>query len=232
MAGAAGNNTINPMQQTTGTVAPVNPMQQASLAQQGALAGTVGAGTVAGANLNQYMNPYTQNVIGGLQTEAQRAMQLGTNQLGAQATRAGAYGGSRQAVAQGQMMADVQRNLNQQVGQMQMANYANAQAQAQQDITNRMQQAAQLSGLGKTSFDYGQQIQSGLAQQGAQQQAIQQALIDAAKGQYAGYTGAPAMSLGYANAAIGGTPTPQTQTTSRQPGLFDYLTLAATAMPR
>lgn len=211
------------------TAVPLNPMRQAAQAQQGAIAGTAGAGTIAGTNMGQYMNPYQQNVIGGLQTEAQRAMQLGANQLGAQATRAGAFGGSRQAIAQGQMMGDVMRNLNQQTGQLMYSGYNQAQNLAQQDITNRMQQAAQLSGLGKTSFGYGQQIQQNLAQQGAQQQAIQQALIDAAKGQYAGYTGAPAQSLGYASTALGGTPVPQTQTSSRQPGLFDYLTLAATA---
>ena len=100
---------------------------------------------------------------------------------------------------------------------------------AQQDIQNRMSQAAQLGALGQQSFGYGQAIQSQLSQQGAQQQAIQQALIDAAKAQYAGYTGAPAAGLGYVSQALGATPVPQTQTTSRQPGLFDYLTLAATA---
>jgi hypothetical protein len=55
---------------------------------------------------------------------------------------------------------------------------------------------------------------------------LQQALIDAAKQQYAGYTGAPASSIGYVTSALGATPVPQTTTTSKQPGLFDWLTLA------
>jgi hypothetical protein len=238
---------------------PVNPMQQASQAQRGALAGTgagmgyspqqVTAGQLAGTNLAPYMNPYQQNVIQGLQTEAQRASQLAANQLGAQATRAGAFGGSRQAIAQGQMMGDIQRGLNQQVGQLLQSGYGQAQSAAQQDIANRMaaqqfnvqsglsgaqqrlQAAAQLGALGGQSFGYGQQIQSGLAQQGQMQQALQQAIIDAAKGQFAGYTGAPATSLGYVATTLGAAPAPTSSTSSGQQqqstGIFDALTSGA-----
>jgi hypothetical protein len=205
-----------------------NPMQQASLAQRGALYGTAGAGTVAGANLNPYMNPYTQNVIGGLQTEANRAMQMGANQLGTQATRAGAFGGSRHGIAQGQMMGDIQRGLNQQTGQLLQSGYQNAQTMAQQDIQNRMNQAAQLGNLGQQSFGYGQQIQNNLAQQGQAQQVINQALIDAAKSQYGAYQGAPAAGLSIMTQALGASPHGQTQTSQRQLGIMDYLTAGAT----
>ena len=213
---------------------PLNPMQQASQAQRGALAGTavgmgyspeqVTAGQLAGTNLDPYMNPYQQNVIGGLQTEANRAMQMGSNQLGAAASRAGAFGGSRHGIAEGQMMGDIQRGLNQQTGQLLESGYNQAQQAAQQDIARRMaaqqfnvqsgltgaqqrlQAAAQLGALGGQSFGYGQQIQSGLAQQGATQQALMQALIDASKRQFASYTGYPAQSLGYMNQALGVAP--------------------------
>ena len=63
----------------------------------------------------------------------------------------------------------------------------------------------------------------------AQQQAMQQALIDAAKQQFAGYTGMPQQSLGFVTQALGATATPMSTTNTRQPGLFDYLTLAASA---
>ena len=108
---------------------------------------------------------------------------------------------------------------------------------AQQDIQNRLAQAnlgmgaaAQLGALGQQSFGYGTALQQQLAAQGAQQQAMDQALIDAAKAQYAGYTAAPASSLGYVTQALGATATPTTTTNTKQAGLFDYLTLAATAM--
>jgi len=204
-----------------------NPMQQASLAQQGALYGTAGAGTVAGANLSPYMNPYTRNVIGGLQQEAARGMAIGANQLGAQATRAGAFGGSRHGIAQGQMMGDIMRGVNQQTGQLMQSGFQNAQQMAQQDIQNRMAQAQQLAGLGQQSFGYGQAIQQNLAQQGTAQQALQQALIDSAKAQYAGYQQAPVSALGIMTQALGASPHGQSTTQQRQLGVMDYLTAGA-----
>ena len=59
------------------------------------------------------------------------------------------------------------------------------------------------------------------------QQALQQQLIDAARGQYAGYTGAPQQSLGLPLAALGAAPVPQTTTQSQKPGLLNYLQLGA-----
>ena len=221
---------------------PVNPMQQASMAQQGALGGTARAamtpiGTVAGSNLNQYMNPYTQNVIGGLQQEAARGMQIGANQLGAQATQAGAFGGSRHGIAQGQMMGDIMRGLNQQTGQLLQSGYQNAQSQAQADIQNRLAQAnlglqgaAQLGTLGQQSFGMGRTLQQDIAQQGREQQLLNQALIDAGKQQYSTYQGFPAAGLSYMTQAIGSAPHGQTQTGSSQRnlGIMDYLTAGAT----
>jgi len=58
------------------------------------------------------------------------------------------------------------------------------------------------------------------------QQGLQQALIDAAKGQYAGYTGAPQASLGAPLAALGAMPNVSTTTQSQSPGLLNYLQLA------
>jgi len=211
---------------------PANPMQQASMAQQGALAGTVGAGTIAGTNLQRYQNPYTQQVIDASAQDVLRNAQMGLNALGTQATQAGAFGGSRHGIAMGELGRGVAEQLAQQSAGLRQAGFTQAQQMAQQDIQNRMAQAQQLAGLGQQSFGYGQAIQSQMAQQGAQQQAIQQALIDAAKQQYQGYTGQPAATLGYVSSALGATPVPQSQTTTRQPGLFDYLTLAATAAPK
>lgn len=220
---------------------PANPMQQAAQAQQGALAGTVGAGTtnigtVGGTNLSTYQNPYTQQVIDANTADIMRGARMGLNALGAQATQAGAFGGSRHGVAMGELGRGVAQQIGQQSAALRQAGFTNAQQMAQADVQNRLAQAnlglsaaGQLAGLGQQSFGYGQTIQQNLAQQGAQQQAIQQALIDAAKAQYQGYTAQPASSLGYVSSALGATPVPQTQTTSRQPGLFDYLTLAATS---
>ena len=217
-----------------------NPMEQASLAQQGALAGTVGAGTtdigtIAGSDIGQYQNPYTQQVIDANTADIMRGATMGMNQLDYQAGRAGAFGGSRHGVAMSELGRGVAEQIGQQSSALRQAGFQQAQQAAQSDIQNRLAQAnlglgasQQLGALGQTSFQTGRTIQQDLAQQGAMQQALQQALIDAGKAQYAGYTGAPATGLGYTVQALGAAPTPVTTTQSRQPGLFDYLTLAAT----
>ena len=76
----------------------------------------------------------------------------------------------------------------------------------------------------------GQQVQNRMDQQGAMQQALQQQLINESKGQYAGYTGAPAQSLQYLLQAVGGAPSSQQQSETYDAGLFDYLTLGAKAI--
>ena len=85
-----------------------------------------------------------------------------------------------------------------------------------------------MSNLG---FGQGMALNEQSMQQGALTQGINQMLIDAAKGQYAGYQGAPANALQYMTGAIGASPAPMSQTNTREPGLFDYLTMV-TSMGR
>ena len=73
----------------------------------------------------------------------------------------------------------------------------------------------------------GQTVNQNLQQQGMLQQALQQQLIDAAKAQFQGYQQAPYTSIGLLSQALGAAPIPQSQTTQRNPGFFDYLTLGA-----
>ena len=88
-----------------------------------------------------YMSPYMQNVVDIGKREAQRQADIAETQRGAQAVGSGAFGGSRQAI----MEAEAQRNLAQQMGDIQakgsQAAYEQAAAQFQQDQA-RMLQAA------------------------------------------------------------------------------------------
>lgn len=116
------------------------------------------------------------------------------------------------------------------IGQRSAADLANYQGQ----FTGAgIQQAAAsgLGSLGQQGFNIGSQIQQQQAQQGLLQQGVQQALIDAAKGQYAGFTGAPGASLSAPLAALGAIPNQSTTTSSQTPGLFNYIqTLAMMKM--
>jgi len=213
---------------------------------------------IAGTNLQPYTNPYETQVVEQSLADLERSRQMQQNLGGAQATRAGAFGGSRHGIAEAEtnrafaeQAARTASGLRQQgyQGAMGMAGQdiaaqnraaqfaaqqaASAQAQnlaAQQSaMGTRLGAAGQLAGLGQQAFGTGQAIQQQQMQQGLMQQGLQQALIDAAKGQYAGYTGAPQEALAAPLAALGQTPTPQTTTQTKQPGLFDYLRLGATA---
>jgi hypothetical protein len=151
--------------------------------------------------------------------------QMQANTLNQQASEMAA---AREQAARAGNMAAANQFAIQQAQLQQAANQANLQAQFQQAAVQQGA-ASQLGGLAQTGFGFGQAITQQQAQQGAMQQAAQQAVIDAARGQYAGLTGAPAASLGLPLQALGAAPIPQTTTQSRQPGLFDYLTLGTMA---
>ena len=105
----------------------------------------------------------------------------------------------------------------------QMANQNAGLAGSQQ----RLSAANQLGNLSNLGFGMGQTVSGNLAQDGAMKQGMNQLLIDAAKNQFSQYTNSPYQSIGLLSQALGASPVPQTTTTSKQPGLFDYLTLGA-----
>ena len=213
--------------------APVAPQQQgfnvnqaSASALQGALGSTQRA-MQGPLNIGAYANPYTSAVIDRTQQDIERQRQMAMNTLGAQATAAKAFGGSRQGVAEGVMAGEYGRMAGDIAAQQRQQNYSQALQAAMADRQARLGAASQLGGLGQQAFQTGQTIQQQQQQAGLLQQGIQQALIDAAKSQYAGYTGAPQQALQAPLAALGVTPTPQTTTNSMQPGLFNYLQLGA-----
>jgi hypothetical protein len=180
----------------------------------------------AGPNIGQFMNPYTRMVTGQTMADLERQRQMAVNTTGQQATQAGAFGGSRHGVAEALTNAEFARQGAQTFGNLQQQGFNTAlgAAQGQQGIQ---------SNLANLGFGFGQQIAGQQAQQGALQQGIQQMLMDAAKGQYAGFAGAPQNALQTMLASVGAANMgQQTQTASKQPGLFDYLAIAATAIPK
>lgn len=83
--------------------------------------------------------------------------------------------------------------------------------------------AQQLANISNLGFGQGQTLQGGLAQMGAQQQAQQQAIMNAAQGLFQGFTNRPNEILGLLGAIPGMYPGVSGQTTTKNPGLFDYL---------
>ena len=199
-------------QQNGGRAAQPQPnvMQQAAGAYTQALQGP---------NIGQFMNPYTNQVINRAGADMQRQQLATQNQLGAQASQAGAFGGSRHGIAEGQMMGDYGRAFGDMAAGQRQAGFNTALGAAQ----NQQGMLSQLAGQG---FGFGQALNQQQSQMGAQQQSLQQALIDAARGQFAGFSGSPNASLGAPLAALGAANMGQnTQTTQQQPGLLNYLSM-------
>jgi hypothetical protein len=173
--------------------------------------------------------------------------QLANQQTGLQASLANQQAGLQAGLAN--QSTGLQGQLaNQQVGmQGQLANQqtgmqgalANQNAQLQAQLANqqtdlagaghRLGAAGQLGQMANLGFGMGQTVNQNLATQGAMQQALQQAVFDAAGQKYKDYTGHPAQGLQYMNAALtpGVYSQPNTVTSTKTPGLFDYLTLGA-----
>ena len=140
----------NPYQQYGGErIAGFQPMQEQAFKSMSGL----DAGPDAFAKgIGSYMSPYMQNVVDIQKREAGRQSDIAGTQQQAQATQAGAFGGGRDAI----MRAERERNLGQQMGDIQakgsQAAYEQAANQFRQGIT-------QQSGLAQMQGQMGQQQQ-------------------------------------------------------------------------
>jgi hypothetical protein len=206
-----------------------NVFGQAAQGLQMAGQGTIASGM--GPNIAQFQNPYTQQVIQRTEQDIARQREMAMNQLGAQAGAAGAFGGSRHGVAEGVLGGEYARMAGDMAAQQRQAGFNTALGAAQSQQGIGLQAAGQLGNLAQTGFGMGMDINQQQMQQGMMQQALQQQIIDAARAQYAGFTGAPQASLGLPMAALGAANMgQQSQTATKQPGLFDYLGLGASIL--
>jgi hypothetical protein len=173
-----------------------------------------------------YMSPYMQNVVDYQKSQALRDYQIGQPMRRAQAIGQGAFGGSRQAIAE----AEAERNLMSQLQGIEAQGRQSAFQQAQQaqqfgaNLGLQGQQAAlgglgaatqaagTLGGLGAQQLGAQKDIIGLQSQIGAQQQAQEQQKINQAIQDYAISQQYPFMQLGLMNAMLRGLPL-QTQTT-------------------
>ena len=113
-------------------------------------AGLAGLGTTD-ADISRFMNPYVSQVIERAERERRRAADIEQQELAAKAVRAGAFGGSREAILE----AERRRNLEQGIADIRTAGLSEAfkqavqQAQAQQE--NRLGAARSLTQLAEVA---------------------------------------------------------------------------------
>jgi len=210
---------------------------------------TVTAGTMPGVDISQYMNPYTQEVIDRSLADIERQRLMQQQQTAAQAQAAGAFGGSRQGVAQALTNEAFARQAAQTSANLRQQGFGQATGLAQSDLNRQLQaqQLNQAAGLSGAGFQLGAQSQLGgmgltgynLAQteldrfmaNEAAKQGMQTGLYGQQIGQAQSFFGQPAQALGYVPSAISGLPYSQSTTQGMQPGLFNYLTLGAMMYP-
>ena len=224
------------------TVAGLDPMQQQMIGLTGqnvgatnpafAQAGQTAAG-VAGyqpgsfltGNMDAYMNPYLQNVEQAALGNMDQAYKQTLNTIGDRAINAGAFGGSRQGVAEGVAASENARQMGDLSANIRAQGFGQAANMMQSDMDRAMQgqglnlQAAGMQGdianAGQSA--YLQSIQSALSA-GQLNQAQAQALLDQAENQYNVMRNVPLEQLNIRLAALGGTQVPMSSTqTSRQP---------------
>lgn len=95
-------------------------------------------GTFSGQAVGQYMSPYMQNVVNTQKMSALEDFQIADAMRANQAAKAGAFGGSRQAVQQGMAERDLLSRTNQIQAEGLQNAYTDAQRMFEQDRAARM----------------------------------------------------------------------------------------------
>jgi hypothetical protein len=185
--------------------------------------------TPTGAEISSYMSPYVQQVVDIQKREALRQGDVAQQGLAAQAVGAGGYGGSRMAILE----AEQNRNLQQQLGDIQTrgiaAAYEDAQARLAQQRQRELAGSSQFAQLGQVAPQQALKELTAVEAVGAQRQAQTQQGLNIAKQQFEEEQIFPEQTLQQYQSVIRGFPLApstyrQTQTTTPAPS---YLQQAA-----
>lgn len=182
----------------------------------------------------QYMSPYMQNVVDVQMQQAKRQADIAGQTQQAQAARAGAFGGGRDAIMRSQGNADLQRTLagiqatgSQNAYQQGMTQF-NAEQQAQQAAANLNAQQGQygaglglqglqtamtgartLGDIGATQYQQNMGINQLQGQYGLQQQQQAQNVLNTQYQDYQSFQNYPYKQLGFMSDMLRGLPLTQ-----------------------
>ena len=202
-------------------VGAYQPMMQAGAA-------TLGQGVAAlqpGA-YQAYMNPYVDQVVDQSLADLQRQANIERQRIGSAAVQSGAFGGSRQAVAEQELQRNTADAFARQSAQLR--------AQAFESAQDRAQQGAELFGkLGLQQAAMGESAQAAqardvgiLSQLGGQEQAQQQAELDAQRATNLERQFEPYQRIGFMSDVFRGVPSTTstlTQTTAPKPSMLSQV---------
>lgn len=209
----------------TATRAGIGTFQPYLTGANTALTGVMGqpsvTNTFGASGISQFMNPYTESVIDATQADIARQGGIAQNQINANAVGAGAFGGSRQAIANQELQRNVMDQQAKTGSQLRATGFESALQQARNladaQIRERSLQgslAGQLAGLGGLQQQFGQQDVASLLGIGSLQQSQAQALLDAARQGDLQQAYEPQQRLSYFSDILRGVPSAQQTTTS------------------
>jgi hypothetical protein len=165
----------------------------------------------------QYMNPYIQAALQPQLDELRRQTEKSRVEQAGRLTRAGAYGGSRQALADAELTRGMLANMANVTGQ----GYNTAFQQAQQQFNTEQQQAQQAQNLAN---QYGLQALANQIQAGQLQRNIEQEGITADRLQFEEERDFPYKQVQYQQSLLQGLPIAAQSYSYAQPSaLSDFL---------
>lgn len=239
------NNLAQPYQGNT--VAGMDPLQtqainatgqnigatNAAFGQAGQTAAGVAGftpGSFLSGNIGAYMNPYIQNVEQAALGNMNQAFQQGLNTIADRSINAGAFGGSRQGVAEGVAASEMARQYGDLSAQLRAQGFGQASNMMQSDMDRQMAgqqlnlQAAGMQGDLATAGQsaYLQSLQAAMAA-GQMNQDQAQALLAQDAARYDANRNYPLEQMNIRLAALGGTQVPTSSTTTR-PTSGNFLT--------
>lgn len=201
------------------------------------------------ATREQYMNPYTQNVIEQAQKAAQQNFAESQGARNAAAARAGAFNSSRAAIADTMARREYDNQFQALTADLLNKGYSNAQAQFIADRTAKMntdQFAADLGmkgaafgleagnkmqGLGNDAFSRASQQAGMLNTYGQQQQALQQKGMDQAYENFANQRDYGRQNINFMSGTLRGmNVSPQSNSITYQPGSNNAASILGTGI--
>lgn len=200
-------------------------LQQGSAAVGQGIMGAQGA-SYTPTSYQGFMDPYTEDVIAATQADIARQGQMQQNQAQASAVGSGAFGGSRQAVMQGEIARNVMDQQARTGAQLRSQGFAQAQQAAQQAANQQLRQAqltGQLgvsqAGLGQLGQQMGVQDINTLLGIGGLQQQQGQKELDVARANLLAEQALPYQQVGFMSDIFRGVPALQsTYSTTSRPG--------------
>lgn len=158
-----GLTSFNPADMAAAQLGQAQTMQGVGAVDAARAPGQIGVDTLATTNFDAYMSPYTQNVINRSLETLGGAQEQALNKLGAQATAARAFGGSRQGVAEAGTREAYGKQAADLVAGLQEKAFTQALGSGQFDIGNVQQARALQSGQQMTAETLGQQAREAAA---------------------------------------------------------------------